>query len=83
MLKYFCDVGISSTEGGEDTYYTKWRFRMGVSKMLGKLWSDPKFTDATKEIKNSSEMSAFIGHVLTDLNYCMDEGFQKLKEYKE
>jgi len=80
MVRFFCDVGIA--DGGDEVYYTKWRYRVGIIQVLNNLWDDPTFIEATRKIKASEEFSSFIGHIITDLNLCMDEGFQKIPEYK-
>ena len=51
---------------------------MGVSKLMIRMWEDEVFQQSTREIANSPEFQGFIGHVLTDLNYCMSESFQKM-----
>ena len=46
------------------------------------MWEDNYFIDNTRKIRDTPEFSSFIGHIITDLNLCMDEGFQKIPEYK-
>ena len=80
IFRFFCAVGIK--DAGEEVYYTKWRYRVGITEVQDKLWEDKTFIDATKKLGEVEEFNQFVGHVITDLNACMDEGFQKIPEYK-
>ena len=83
LFKYFSDVEFS---GEENAYYSKFTFREGVINFLLKIWEETAFMEATKrarELGDDSIFTNFLGHVLTDLNFCVEETFEDLPKYKE
>ena len=80
-LTHFGDVGTA--DFGAEVFYTKWRYRLGVSELMDVLWQEQQYKDATRNVKDSDSFSKFIIHLIQDLNYCMDEGFEKIPAYKE
>lgn len=55
-------------------------------KLLMLAWeSNPAFRTMTREVakENKDVFNDFLGHVLTDLNFCVEEGFQDIPKYKE
>ena len=80
LLNYFSEVEFSGEEGA---FYSKFKFRSGLMQLLDKMWSEPFFRNITVGLKKTEEFNRFVGHIITDLNYCMDEGFQKVPKYKE
>jgi hypothetical protein len=80
LLNYFSEVEFSGEEGA---FYSKFRFRSGLMNILERMWKEEFYRDITKQLKKTEEFNHFVGHIITDLNYCMDEGFQKVPRYKE
>lgn len=61
-------------------------YRGSLMKLLMLAWeSNPSFRSLTHEVarKNQETFADFLGHVLTDLNYCVEEGFQDIPKFKE
>lgn len=64
FVKFFCDVGIA--DGGDEVYYTKWKYRVSIIECLNRMWEDNYFIDNTRKIRDTPEFSSFIGHIITD-----------------
>lgn len=80
LFRYFSDVEFS---GEENIYYSKYKFRRGIIKVLDKLWDDKKYSELTIQARDTEEFHQFVGFILTDLIFCMDEGFDTIPKYKE
>jgi hypothetical protein len=80
LLGYFSECEFSGEEGA---FYSKFKFRSGLMTILEKMWGEEAYRNITKELRKTEEFNRFVGHIITDLNYCMDEGFQKVPRYKE
>lgn len=80
LLGYFSEVEFSGEEGA---FYSKFKFRSGLMMILDRMWSETQWRQLTVNIRRTEEFNRFVGHIITDLNYCMDEGFQKVPRYKE
>lgn len=75
LLKYYSDLEFS---GQENVFYSKFMYRGSLMKLLMLAWeSNADFKSLTLEVarKNKQMFADFLGHVLTDLNYCVEEGF--------
>ena len=80
LLNYFSEVEFSGEEGA---FYSKFKFRSGLMSILERMWQEDFYRKVTVETRKTEEFNRFVGHIITDLNYCMDEGFQKVPRYKE
>jgi ubiquitin conjugation factor E4 B len=80
LLGYFSECEFSGEEGA---FYSKFKFRSGLMTILEIMWGEEAYRNITKELRKTEEFNRFVGHIITDLNYCMDEGFQKVPRYKE
>ena len=80
LLNYFSEVEFSGEEGA---FYSKFKFRSGLMQLLERMWQETFYRDVTTGLRKTEEFNRFVGHIITDLNYCMDEGFQKVPRYKE
>ena len=66
----------------QQTGSNKYRYRFFISKFLVKALEQSEYVTGLKETVNTPELSDFIGHMITDLNYFLEEAFEKLAEIK-
>lgn len=67
----------------QQTGSSKYRYRFFISKFLCKALEQKEYAQALKETLNTKELSNFIGHMITDLNYFLEEAFEKLAAIKQ
>lgn len=67
----------------QQTGSSKYRYRFFISKFLVKALEQTEYSTALNEAINTKELSNFIGHMVTDLNYFLEEAFEKMAEIKQ
>lgn len=78
MIDFYSAIEFMSDVGG--IAHTKYRYRFFITKFLLKALRMPDYQTAFLEISTGKEVSDFIGHLFTDLNFFLEEAFEKLKK---
>ena len=61
---------------------SKYRYRYFISKFLVKALEQADYADALRGALGSKSLSDFVAHMLTDLNYFLEEAFEKIAELR-
>lgn len=81
MVRFYSAVEFMTD--AEQTGQNKYQYRYFITKFLLKALDLNEYREALHANIGSKEMSDFIGHMLTDLNYFLDEAFANIERLKE
>lgn len=78
MIDFYSAIEFMNDSAG--TSHTKYRYRFFITKFLLKALTIEDYIRAFKDICKEKEVSNFIGHLFTDLNFFLEDAFDKLKK---
>lgn len=78
MLAFYSEIEFMTDTGGVSQM--KHRYRFFITKFLLKALQLPEYSNALLSIIDSTEVSSYVGHLISDLNYFLDDAFEKLKK---
>lgn len=81
LFKFF--VSIEFMNDYVNIRQSKYRYRYFMSKFLNKAFQEKDFQESLQDNCQTQELSNFIGHVLTDLNFFLEDTFENFYKIKE
>lgn len=78
ILGFYSEIEFMTDNGSVSQM--KHRYRFFITKFLLKALLLDDYAQAFLTLTNSEEVSSYVGHLVTDLNFFLDEGFEKLKK---
>ena len=81
ILKFYSEIEFMTDVQGVSQM--KHRYRFFISKFLLKALKMKEYEAAFLDLTKSEEVSNYVGHLVTDLNYFLDEAFEKLKKISQ
>lgn len=78
LLAFYSEIEFMTEAGG--IAQMKHRYRFFITKFLLKALKMSDYQEALVAVKYSPEMNAYVGHLITDLNFFLDEAFEKLQK---
>lgn len=81
LFKFF--VSIEFMNDYVNIRQSKYRYRYFMSKFLNQAFQEKDFEDSLRDNRQTQELSDFIGHVLTDLNFFLEDTFENFYKIKE
>ncbi len=78
MIDFYSAIEFMNDAAG--TSQTKYRYRFFITNFLLKALTIEDYIRAFKDICTEKEVSNFIGHLFTDLNFFLEDAFEKLKK---
>jgi len=78
MIDFYSAIEFMNDSAG--TSQTKYRYRFFITKFLLKALTIDDYIRAFQDICKEKEVSDFIGHLFTDLNFFLEDAFEKLKK---
>lgn len=80
LLKFYVEIEFAGNSGA--MYYEKFHYRLNCISVFKRFWKLKVFKQKFCQMVGSENMERFMNFLISDYNYCLEEGISKLKEIK-
>lgn len=80
LMRFYCDIAVT---GSSHQFYSKFRYRQCVNKILMSLWVHEVYRENLKSYFKSEVFEKFLNMIMGDTTYCFDETNDKYEKFKE